>query len=155
MLAAWLVFLGIDFLFHAGILESLWMEEVAALKPVNELAALIPVGYLSFFLLTTLIGYTLTRISPGAPLQTKQAIVYGLTFGALFSGSNLLGLYSYAEIPLRHLVVFNLVYWIEIVAASVVISIGLGARSRRRVMGFSVLCLVTGVLLGLVFQNLL
>ena len=57
ILMAWIIFIGVDFLFHASIFESLWKEKLAIFKSLEDLTILIPVGYVSFLLLTILIGY--------------------------------------------------------------------------------------------------
>ena len=59
---AWIIFIGMDFLFHASIFASLWKEEIAIFKSPEDLLFLIPVGYVSFLLLTILIGYLFFRI---------------------------------------------------------------------------------------------
>jgi len=59
---SWLVFIGIDFFFHAGVIKSLWKEEVPVFLPDEELFERIPFGYSSFLLLTILIGYVYNKI---------------------------------------------------------------------------------------------
>ncbi len=52
-----LLLLSLDFLAHASLLRSFWAMELAALKPLEDLFLLIPSGYLSFLLLTGLVGW--------------------------------------------------------------------------------------------------
>lgn len=118
-LLAWLVFIGIDFIIHAGLLENMWKEEVAAIKPIKELALLIPGGYLSFLLLTLLVGFVFIKIYPEQG-TFKSALKFGIIFGLLFSLSNLLALFSYIRLPWAHLIFPNLGYFIEIVAVVLV-----------------------------------
>ena len=118
-LLAWLVFIGIDFLIHASLLENLWKEEISAIKPLKDLAILIPGGYLSFLLLTLLIGFVFIKIFPKQE-SFKNALTFGVIFGFLFSLSNLLGLFSYIRLPLDHLIFFNMGYFIEIIAVVLV-----------------------------------
>ena len=54
---SWLLLLSLDFLAHASLLRSFWAMELAALKPLEDLFLLIPSGYLSFLLLTGLVGW--------------------------------------------------------------------------------------------------
>ena len=114
-LLSWIIFIGIDFLMHASILEKLWAEEIEAIKPSLDLAILIPVGYFSFLLLTLLVGFVFVRVYPIKP-EKRSAFRFALLFGGLYALSNLLGVYSYVDIPIGHLILFNLVYFIEIVA---------------------------------------
>ena len=55
-LLAWLVFLVLDFLAHAVLLDSFWAQNMPALKSQDDLFRLIPLGYLSFLILTILFG---------------------------------------------------------------------------------------------------
>ena len=86
-LLAWLVFIGIDFLIHAGLLENLWKEEVSAIKPLKDLAILIPGGYLSFLLLILLIGFVFIKIFP-KQMPLKSALRFGVIFGFLYQPSS-------------------------------------------------------------------
>jgi membrane-associated HD superfamily phosphohydrolase len=151
---AWLLFIGVDFLFHAGILSALWKEDIPAIKPQEELAVLIPVGYASFLLLTILIAFVFHRIYKEKP-PIHAVWKFALIFGGLFALSNLLGLYSYIEIPFKHQFVFNIVYFIEIIVVTFTLYITLFSDKPRKIVIRSVLLFVLLVILGLVFQNLL
>ena len=59
---AWLVFLVLDFLAHAVLLNSFWAQDFQALKTKDELFRLIPFGYLSFLILTILFGWLYARL---------------------------------------------------------------------------------------------
>src|SRR3989344_3237296 len=78
---AWILFVGIDFLFHASLLGSFWREDIAALKPLSDLFLLIPAGYISFFLLTLLLGYIFYKLYPEKPSRievVKFSIIFSL-----------------------------------------------------------------------------
>ncbi len=153
ILIAWLLFIGVDFLFHASLLTSLWKEDIVALKSLENLSVLIPVGYLSFLLLTILIGYLFFRIFRSKP-SVNQVLQFGFFFGILFSLSNLLGLYSFVEIPLKHLVLFNLVYFIEIIVVTLSLYFTLYSAKRRKVIWISVLVFFLLIFLGILIQNI-
>jgi len=150
---AWIVFIGIDFLFHASLLETLWQEEITLIKPDKDLFILIPVGYLSFFLLTVLVGYAFTKIYQEKP-KSKEVIGFILIFGFLFSGSNLLAFFAFVDIPLKQLIIYNVVYFIEI---SAVIFIFYKAMSRKKInklVWYSILTFFVMILIGITIQNL-
>lgn len=151
---AWLLFLGIDFLFHAAILKIFWTRDVPAIKPLDELALLIPFGYLSFYLLTLLIGFTFINVFPKKPTATK-AWLFAVIWGGLYSMSNFLGLYSYVEIPLKQLSLFNLVYFIEITAVCLVLNKLYFSEKPIRWKRILVLSFFGLILLGIVLQNIL
>jgi hypothetical protein len=154
VIMAWLLFIGVDFLFHASLLESYWKEDIAVLKSLEDLFLLIPAGYLSFLLLTILIFFVYDKIFTSKP-KLKESIVFGVVFGLLFSLSNLLGLYSYISLPVEHLILFNLVYFLEIVVVVVMIHLVLFSEKRKKVIWMGVLCFFLLLILGIVIQNIL
>ncbi len=151
--SAWLVFIGIDFFFHASLLKPLWEEPVAAIKPLEELACLIPAGYGSFLLLTALVGYLFSHIYGEKP-PGREALRFGLIFGLLFSVANALGLYSYVAIPVKQLVAFNLVYLVEILAVTGVFYRAAGMQNGWRILRFGFLIFLGFVLAGIAVQAL-
>lgn len=111
---AWLVFIAIDFIFHAAILAALWSKEGNSVRPVDELLTYIPEGYVSFLILTlffTILYKSIYVVDPGI----KATILYSVFVGFLFSLSALLGLYSFVPLSLLFLICIHLVYWIEII----------------------------------------
>lgn len=154
ILVAWLLFVGVDFLFHAGILEQLWKEEIPAIKPLDDLATLIPAGYASFLLLTALIGYVFFKIFKTKPAR-REVFKFGFIFGLLFSLGNLTGLFSYVAIPLKQLVIFNLVYFIEIFVVVIAIDHLAFTTRLKKAIWVSVLLFIVLVILGVVIQNVL
>jgi predicted permease len=152
--SAWLIFIGIDFLFHASILESLWKEEIAAFKPQIDLFLLIPIGYLSFLLLTILVGYVFSRIFMDKP-SLKEAAMFGLTFGLLYAIGNMLALYSFVNIPVTQLVVFHLIYIIEIWAVVYICYLSKSGWSNKKLLGRAFMFFFGSVVLGIVIQNLI
>lgn len=150
---AWIIFIGIDFLMHASILEKLWAEEIESIKSSLDLAILIPVGYLSFLLLTLLVGFVYIRLYPTKPEQ-KAVIRFSLLFGGLYALSNLLGMYSFVNIPVGHLMLFNLVYFIEIVA---VVFVYYNTYYREKTKKQNLLYMIyflALVMVGVIIQNL-
>ena len=154
ILIAWLLFIGVDFIFHAAILESLWKEEIPAIKSLENLTVLIPAGYTSFLLLTALIGYVFFRIFKTKP-TLKEVMKFGFIFGLLFSLSNITGLYSYITIPLKQLLIFNLVYFIEILVVAVAINHLAFSAKIKKVVWVSFLIFLGLIIFGIVIQNIL
>ena len=150
---AWIVFIGIDFLFHASLLETLWQEEIEIIKSAKDLFILIPVGYLSFFLLTVLVGYAFTKIYQEKP-KSKEVIGFSLIFGLLFSGSNLLAFFALVDIPLKSLIIYNLVYFIEISAVIFIFYKAMFRRKINKLIWYSFLIFFVLILIGITIQNL-
>ena len=151
---AWIVFIGLDFLFHASLLKSLWQEKVDAFKSAEDLFILIPSGYLSFLLLTLLVGYAFTKIYPTKP-SGRQTARFALIFGLLYAVGNALGLYSYVNIPLKHLVVYHLVYFIEIAAVVFVFYKAYYKKSLRKAIWYALLAFFVLVVVGVILQNII
>ncbi|MFC2168183.1 hypothetical protein ACFLRW_04290 [Acidobacteriota bacterium] len=151
-LLAWLVFIGIDFLIHASLLENLWKKEVSAIKSLSDLAILIPGGYLSFLLLTLLIGFVFVKIFPKQE-TFRSALKFGVIFGFLFSLSNLMGLFSYIRLPLVHLVFTNMGYFIEIIAVVLVYnSLLYPEKIKNKIWKTAALFFIL-VIIGVIIQN--
>lgn len=152
-LMAWLVFLTLDFLAHAGLLKTLWAEDLPALKPKKSLFLLIPFGYLSFLILTLLIGWLYIRLSDTSG-STKKGLSFGMTFGLFFAFSTFLGWYSFINLPIRFLLAASTVYFVEISAVGLVYGYLLHPQSiKRRIWGLSAFILL-GLVLGIVLQNI-
>jgi len=154
ILLAWIIFIGVDFLFHASLLETLWKEDIPAFKSLENLALLIPAGYFSFFLLTALIGYIFFKIFKEKP-AIKEVMKFGLIFGFLFSLSNLLGLFSFIKIPLKQLLLINLVYFIEIIVVTLSIHFTVFSTHLKKSIWFSISIFIGLLIIGIVIQNIL
>jgi len=150
---SWLVFVGIDFFFHAGVIKSLWQEKVSAFLPDPELFKRIPFGYSSFLLLTILIGYVYNKIFKAEP-EKKKVFKFAVIIASLFSVSNFLAFYSFLQIPIKQLVVFNLVYFIEILCVIGSYSIGMTTGKFRRFAIIAVLLFIVLIIAGIMIQNL-
>jgi hypothetical protein len=153
ILAAWIVFVGIDFLFHASLFEALWKEEIAVIKPARELFVLIPAGYLSFFLLTLLVGWMFVRIFPG-PAGKKDAVEFALVFGGLYTAGNALALFSYVDIPPIQLAAFHAVYLIEICAVVYIFYRSGLMEKKGKLLRYAGLFFLAMLAAGIVIQNI-
>lgn len=150
---AWLIFIGLDFLFHASLFSTHWSEDIAALKPLKDLALLIPAGYLSFLLLTALVGYVFFRIFKTKP-ELKKVVQFGFIFALLFSLSNFFGLFSYIDLPLKNLVVINFVYFIEILVVTISLYYTAFSSRLKKSILYTLLIFIGLIILGVVIQNI-
>jgi len=150
---AWIVFIGIDFFFHASLLESLWQNEIEAIKPKMDLFVLIPLGYLSFLLLTLLVGYSFAKIFQEKPAYIK-VLKFALVFGLLYSVGNLLAVYSYVNIPLKLLIIMNVIYFIEISAVVFIFYKSTYRKKLNRILWYSILTFFALIIIGIILQNI-
>ncbi|MBW1902768.1 MAG: hypothetical protein JRJ20_14240 [Deltaproteobacteria bacterium] len=150
---SWLLFISLDFLAHASILRSFWGEELAALKPQKDLFLLIPAGYMSFLLLTLLVGWFYTRFY-GKEGSAKKGMILGAKFGGLYALSLFLGWYSFLNLPVLFLFLICLVYFIELVAVGFCFGYLMFSPNEKR-RGWIIISAFFGILfLGIVLQNL-
>jgi len=149
---AWLIFIGIDFLFHASILRLLWDDPVPAFLEPQTLFERIPFGYGSFLVLVILVFHLLTRIHGRLP-EPGAALTFGLFFGGLFSLNHFLALYSFVAIPAKHLGIFSLVYFLELTVVSWLLAALLSGITVGRILGTvgALILLLAG---GVAIQNL-
>lgn len=152
ILISWLLFIGVDFLFHASIFASLWKEDIPAFKPLISLALLIPAGYFSFLLLTILIGYLFFQLFKLKP-QLIEALRFGVIFGLLFSLSNFFGLFSYIDIPIKQLIVFNFIYFIEVIIVTLCLYYIAFSTNIKKTVWISILIFFCLLIIGAVIQN--
>lgn len=154
ILIAWILFIGIDFVIHAAILENLWAEQLSAIKSALDLAILIPVGYFSFFLLTLLIGWLFVKIYKDKS-SLADTFYFGIIFGLLFAGSNLTALFSYVNIPLKNLILYNIGYFVEILVVTYSIHKTYYGEKQKRHMIISLVLFFTLIFTGILIQNLM
>lgn len=90
-LLSWLSQIGFDFFQHAGLFAKLWLESRSAFLPPEQLFKLIPLGYLSFLISSSMLVWLTVRFSISG---WKQGALFGLKIGGFLSCSMVLGLAS-------------------------------------------------------------
>lgn len=146
--AAWLLSIGIDFLLHGGLLARLYLRPEPFLLPPGSAFARIPLGYLSFLILSVGLWWLLCtgRIRGG-----REGLRLGLLAGAVTWGGFLLGLFSISTAPPGLLVGWWAGQSVELGAAGAVMGAGFAATSRRPIYlciaGLLFLCVVVTVAL--------
>ncbi len=154
IMMAWIIFIGIDFLFHGGILASLWKEHIPVFKSTEDLTKLIPIAYFSFLLLTVLVGYLFFKIYNVKP-ALSEVLKFGTMFGLLFSFSNFLSLFSYLAIPFDRLLLFSFVSFIEIIFVTLSLYFTFFAVNLKKVIWYTIFCFILLLISGIVIQNIL
>ncbi|MDH3244605.1 MAG: hypothetical protein OEM26_08315 [Saprospiraceae bacterium] len=154
IIAGWLIFIGVDFVFHGSLFAHLWQEEIEAFKSLKNLALLIPAGYLSFLLLTTLQGYFYFQLFENPP--KRQALwKFAFVFAILFSLSGFFGMYSFLDIPIKHLLIFHLVYFIELLVVPLAIDHVAHSTAPFKNLGRILILFLILVIFGIIVQNLI
>jgi hypothetical protein len=142
---------GFDFLLHAGLLARLYLEPSPFLLPLQRAFALIPVGYLSFLLLATLLVWLTTRLGVQG---WRQGGLFGLQFGALAWGALILGLLSISSAPLALMMGWFAGQTIEFGLAGAIVGSALAAVPYRRLLMLALAGAAVEFVLTIVLQSL-
>jgi hypothetical protein len=147
----WFAMIGFDFFLHAGVLARWYLEPSPFLLPPEQAFALIPLGYLSFLLLTVLLVWLAVRlrIQNGA-----DGLRFGLMLGALTWGAWVLGLLSITTASPELLVGWFVGQTIELGIAGVVVGSALGGRHLGRLSLYVLGLVIVAVGLTVVLQSL-
>ena len=151
---ALLVFLVLDFLAHAVLLNSFWEQGLPALRPKGELFHLIPFGYLSFLTLTLLLGWLYMRIFETNG-NAKKGLAFGTFCGGMLAVSIFLGWYSFLNLPPLFLLLASFVYFVEISGVGFVFGYLMHPASIKKRVWVLMSFVVCGLILGIVLQNIM
>jgi hypothetical protein len=94
--AAWMLCIGFDLFFHAGLIARLYLESSPFLLPPEVAFRRIPLGYLALLGLTLGLFWLLRRLDVKGALAGFR---YGVVAGAVVWGILSLGLYSISTAP--------------------------------------------------------
>jgi hypothetical protein len=100
VLVGWLTMLGFDFFLHGGLLAGLYVQDSPFLLRPAQAFALIPLGYLSFLLLSSALTWLMVRMGVH---DGREGAVFGLKLGHWCGGR----LYSALRPSRRQ----DLIYW--------------------------------------------
>jgi hypothetical protein len=151
---SWLIFIAIDFVFHASLLKNLWIVEANNLKPKEELFKYIPEGYLSFLILSFLVVVVYKILYHSDP-GLKKTFIYGCVAGFLFSLSQLLALHSFVLLSFYFLLIVYLVYWVEIVSVALIFRYVYYRKMNLKVIFNIILLFFILLIAGIVLQNVI
>lgn len=154
IIAGWLIFIGIDFVFHGSLFAHLWQDEISAFKSLENLALLIPAGYLSFLFLTILEGYVYFKIFSKPP-ERRALWKFAFVFALLYCLSGFFGMYSFLAVPIKHLLVFNFVYFVELLLVAFVIDHVVQSDAPYNSFGKILLFFFLLITTGIILQNLI
>lgn len=97
--AAWILAIGFDLFLHGGLLAGVYVEPSPFLLAAEDAFRRIPLGYLTFLVLTIALFWLLHRLGIRG---TMAGLRYGAAAGAVVWGALVVGLYSIstASLPL-------------------------------------------------------
>ncbi len=142
-IASLLAMIGFDFFLHAGLLATLYLQPAPFLLPPAEAFRRIPLGYLSFSILTVLLLWLMVRLKVTG---WRRGAEFGLKLGALVWGALALGLWSISTAEAALLAGWFAGQTVELAIGGAVAGAGLGGQRLRtiflRVIAFVLLLVV-------------
>ena len=93
VVSGWVAAISLDLFLHAGLLAALYTNKSPFLLDADTAFRRIPLGYLSFLLLT---GLLLWLMKKTGAIDRRGGAVFGLKFGFATWGAFVIGLYSIA-----------------------------------------------------------
>jgi len=148
---AWLSILGFDFLLHAGLLAGLYLQPSPFLLPPLTAFTLIPVGYLSFLLLSILLVWLMIRLNLAG---WRQGALFGLELGGLTWGAFVLGLASVSTASFSLLIGWFIGQTLELALAGAVVGSGLAGMRLWRLFGVVMVFVLLSVITTIILQAL-
>ena len=151
VLLAWLVMLGVDFTLHAGLLNDVYTAESPFLLPPERAFQLIPLGYLSFLILSAFLVWLLERLGIR---DARSAGKIGLLFGVVVWGALTLGLLSIASADPMLLLAWWIGQTLELGVGGVFAGHVLGGADLRKAWAGVVVVVIILLAAGILLQNI-
>jgi hypothetical protein len=152
VMLGWLAMVGVDFALHAGLLNELYTADSPFLLPLERAFVLIPLGYLSFLIMSAFLVWLLTRLGIS---DAKNAGTFGLIFGAVVWGALMLGLLSIASADPKLLVAWWIGQTLELGVGGFVAGHVIGGADLLKAWGRVLVIFVLLVAAGILLQNLI
>jgi hypothetical protein len=150
--AAWFLYVAVDFLTHGVVLAWYWKATAEYWRPPEELFRLIPLSYAAFAILCGVLAWLMARLY-GEKLNVATGARFGLIAGLLYSGTGAVGTYCAFRMPAS-----ALFYWpvsgtvLAVAACTTAAWTMTGPRPWRRV-ALSIVIAFVLLVLGVVAQN--
>lgn len=153
VLLAWLVAVGVDLLFNAGLFSGLFdQQREPGLITDEALFRRIPVAYLGLLVGVVALAWVIDHTSAR---DSVSGAVMGAGFGVVTSTLGFVSLWTAIEMTGAFVAAGALVQIAEFAAAGAVIGACRGDADQRRVTRAAVVTALAFAMLGLVIQNLL
>jgi len=149
---SWLTMIGFDFLLHGGILAGIYTQDSPFLLDLQSAFYYIPIGYLSFLLLSILLYWLQIQLD----IRTMiDGLKFGLVTGLLIWGSFMMGLFSIATAPLNLLIGWFLGQSLEMAIGAGVIGACLEHNDLKTVGKWVGIIVFFCLVLGIILQNII
>lgn len=149
--AAWVLSVGFDLFLHAGVLAHLYAEPSPFLLPAEEAFRRIPLGYLTFLVLTAALFWLLRRLEVRGALAGFR---YGAAAGAVVWGALTVGLFSFSTATLPLLAGWWVGQAVELGLAGAVLGAAANGVPLKRIWWIVAVSVVVLVVVTVVLQSL-
>lgn len=150
-LLSWVSQIGFDLFQGAGVFAKLWLEARAVFLPPEQMFKLIPVGYLSFLISSSLLVWLMVRLGISG---WKPGALFGLKLSGFLSSSWVLGVASVFPVKVVVLIVWLFVGLAQLSIAAAVIGSGLQSEHLGRLTAKVGVFLLVSALAAVILQNL-
>lgn len=151
VLAMWVAVLGIDGLFHAGLLARFWANPGPALLPTELLFKRIPFAYASFLLTLGLFFWLEHKTGArGAGAGAR----FGAIFGGVLGAAGGLGMFSAVPLGVDFLAGIAVSQLVQYTIAGAIGGLALARRGAGRIWAIAIGTLVGGLAIAIAIQNL-
>lgn len=149
LLAMFLAAVGVDFLFHAGILAHFYLHPGPAILPVRLLTRRIPLGYASILIT---IGFELWLLQRIEIRGARAGAKFGALVGGVIGIAGALGLFSVLPLGMDYLASMAVCQIVEYAIAGTIGSYGVESGRVLRALTIGLVVLVAGMIAGLALQ---
>lgn len=149
-LIGWLAMLGFDFFLHAGVLAGIYTRESPFLLPPLEAFRRIPIGYLSFLIVSFFLVWLCMRL---AITSAREGFELGLWLGVVMWASLGLGLYSITTAAPMVLVSWTIGQSLEMAIAGALIGMSLQNGQLRKAFMVALVASVFLVIVTILMQS--
>ena len=149
LIAMFLATLGVDFVFHAGILAHYYVHPGPALLPPQQLIRRIPFGYASLLLT---MAFELWLMHRAGVRGAKAGAWFGTIFGLLLGAAGAIGLFSLVPLGPDFLAAITVCQILEFAIAGALAGIAIESGRVLRPVIIGSVILIAGVIAGLAMQ---
>lgn len=149
--AAWVLSVGVDLFLHAGVLARVYLETSPFLLSPEEAFRRIPLGYLTFLVLTLALYWLLRRLDIRGALAGFKC---GAAAGAVVWGALTVGLFSISTATIRLLVGWWIGQTVELGLAGAVLGAAANRVPLKRIWVIVAVSVVTLVVVTIALQSL-
>lgn len=150
ILISWCAFIGLDFLFHAGLLATLYIQPNPAILDANQAFLRIPFGYLSF-LVSVIIFYWLFQFT--GVNEWRNGMLFGLKYGVLISVASTFAQYSILTVEFVMLIGWGVAQILEFTLIGGIIGAAHSGNSLKKIFTFVVAFVIFVVIFVIILQN--